>query len=110
MRAKRVEYGAAPEFKGGEKRENPEKTRIIAASSATIPTFENPGATPPGTEPGSPWASPYLANLYHTRNTKHDASSYLALPSEAVFASNATLLALLEMLEDCKPYFLRQSK
>ncbi|KAJ8898220.1 hypothetical protein PR048_003580 [Dryococelus australis] len=37
------------------KREILEKTRRPAASSGTIPTCENPGATPPGIEPGSPW-------------------------------------------------------
>ncbi|KAJ8895034.1 hypothetical protein PR048_000358 [Dryococelus australis] len=31
-----------------------EKTRRLAASSGTIPTCENPGETPPGSEPGSP--------------------------------------------------------
>ncbi|KAJ8887700.1 hypothetical protein PR048_013918 [Dryococelus australis] len=31
----------------------PEKTRRPAASSGTIPTCENPGATPPGIEPES---------------------------------------------------------
>ncbi|KAJ8877457.1 hypothetical protein PR048_021912 [Dryococelus australis] len=33
----------------------PEKARRQAASSSTIPTCENPGAEPPGIEPGSSW-------------------------------------------------------
>ncbi|KAJ8894604.1 hypothetical protein PR048_007268, partial [Dryococelus australis] len=37
------------------KREVPEKTRQPAASPGTIPTYENPGAAPPGIEPGLPW-------------------------------------------------------
>ncbi|KAJ8877551.1 hypothetical protein PR048_022006 [Dryococelus australis] len=36
------------------KREIPEKTRRPAASSGTIPACENPGATPPRIESGSP--------------------------------------------------------
>ncbi|KAJ8881452.1 hypothetical protein PR048_017933 [Dryococelus australis] len=51
-RVKRREYRTAPEFKGGRKREIPKKTRRPAASSGTIPTYENPGVTPPGIEPG----------------------------------------------------------
>ncbi|KAJ8883248.1 hypothetical protein PR048_015089 [Dryococelus australis] len=39
----------------GFKQEIPEKTRRPAASSGTIPTCENPVATPPGIEPGSLW-------------------------------------------------------
>ncbi|KAJ8888040.1 hypothetical protein PR048_007525 [Dryococelus australis] len=39
------EYGAAPELKGGGKREIPEKTRRPTASSGRIPTCENPGVT-----------------------------------------------------------------
>ncbi|KAJ8870916.1 hypothetical protein PR048_027218 [Dryococelus australis] len=50
---KRGEYGAAPECKGGGKRDIPEKTRWPLASSGTIPTRENPGVTWPGTEYGS---------------------------------------------------------
>ncbi|KAJ8868591.1 hypothetical protein PR048_030129 [Dryococelus australis] len=45
--------GTAPECKGGGKRENPEKTRRPAASSGTISTWEGPGATQSGIEPGS---------------------------------------------------------
>ncbi|KAJ8872422.1 hypothetical protein PR048_026026 [Dryococelus australis] len=40
---------------GRGEREIPEKTRLLAASSGTISTRENPGATPSGTELGSPW-------------------------------------------------------
>ncbi|KAJ8895913.1 hypothetical protein PR048_001253 [Dryococelus australis] len=47
------DYGADPDFKGGGKREIPEKTRQPAASSATIPTWGNLGATPPEIEPVS---------------------------------------------------------
>ncbi|KAJ8894910.1 hypothetical protein PR048_000217 [Dryococelus australis] len=50
---KRGEHGAAPECNDGGKRENSEKTRRPAASSGTIPTNGNPGATPPGIESGS---------------------------------------------------------
>ncbi|KAJ8866331.1 hypothetical protein PR048_032174 [Dryococelus australis] len=54
-RVERGVCGAVLKCKGGEKRETPEKTRLPAASYGTIPTFEFPGATPPGHEPGSPW-------------------------------------------------------
>ncbi|KAJ8879799.1 hypothetical protein PR048_020407 [Dryococelus australis] len=37
------------------KREIPEKTRRLAASSSAIPPCENPGVTLPGNEFGSPW-------------------------------------------------------
>ncbi|KAJ8891042.1 hypothetical protein PR048_010551 [Dryococelus australis] len=40
---------------GRGKREIPEETRRPAAWPSTIPTYENPRATQPGTEPGSPW-------------------------------------------------------
>ncbi|KAJ8876047.1 hypothetical protein PR048_023955 [Dryococelus australis] len=49
------EHGAAPDDKGGGKRDVPEKTRRPTASSGTIPPSENPGVTRPGIEPGSPW-------------------------------------------------------
>ncbi|KAJ8882650.1 hypothetical protein PR048_014462, partial [Dryococelus australis] len=52
MRVKRGDLRAVLECKGGE---NPEKTRRPAASSGTIPTSENPGATTPGIEFGSHW-------------------------------------------------------
>ncbi|KAJ8888310.1 hypothetical protein PR048_007797 [Dryococelus australis] len=45
--------GARMQARG--KREYPEKTRRQVASSSTIPTCENSGVNPPGTEPGSPW-------------------------------------------------------
>ncbi|KAJ8874821.1 hypothetical protein PR048_022710 [Dryococelus australis] len=41
-------------IQGRGKQEIPDKTRRLAASSGTIPTCENPGATPPGNKPGSP--------------------------------------------------------
>ncbi|KAJ8882967.1 hypothetical protein PR048_014806 [Dryococelus australis] len=41
-------------MKGREKREIPEKTRRPFASSSTIPTYENPGVSPPGIEPSKP--------------------------------------------------------
>ncbi|KAJ8870166.1 hypothetical protein PR048_029179 [Dryococelus australis] len=47
----RTKSGAGTQGRG--KLEIPEKTRRPAASSATIPTCENTGATPPGVEPGS---------------------------------------------------------
>ncbi|KAJ8889048.1 hypothetical protein PR048_008542 [Dryococelus australis] len=40
-------------MKGRGKREIPEKTRRPAASFGTIPACKNPGATPPGIEPGA---------------------------------------------------------
>ncbi|KAJ8866052.1 hypothetical protein PR048_033576 [Dryococelus australis] len=43
----------APEYKGGGKREIPEKTRRPVASSGTISTCEYPGANPPGIKPVS---------------------------------------------------------
>ncbi|KAJ8867209.1 hypothetical protein PR048_031004 [Dryococelus australis] len=49
------ENGAAPECKGGKKREIPEKTRRPVASFGTIPTCKNPGVTRSGIEPGTPW-------------------------------------------------------
>ncbi|KAJ8875318.1 hypothetical protein PR048_023213 [Dryococelus australis] len=53
------EYGVAPECKGGGKREIPrKKTRLLAASSGTIPTCENSVVARPGIEPGSPWDAP----------------------------------------------------
>ncbi|KAJ8869314.1 hypothetical protein PR048_030888 [Dryococelus australis] len=42
-------------MQGRGKREHSEKTRRQAASSSTNPTCENPGANPPGIEPGSSW-------------------------------------------------------
>ncbi|KAJ8888239.1 hypothetical protein PR048_007726 [Dryococelus australis] len=42
-------------MKGWGEREIPEKTRRPAASSGTIPTYEDPGVTRPGIENGSPW-------------------------------------------------------
>ncbi|KAJ8871386.1 hypothetical protein PR048_027703 [Dryococelus australis] len=42
-------------MRGRGKREISEKTRRPAEKSDTIPTCENPGATPPGIKPGSPW-------------------------------------------------------
>ncbi|KAJ8893539.1 hypothetical protein PR048_006137 [Dryococelus australis] len=46
-------YSNAPDTncKGGGKREIREKTRRPVASFGTVPTCENPGATPPGNEP-----------------------------------------------------------
>ncbi|KAJ8895831.1 hypothetical protein PR048_001170 [Dryococelus australis] len=39
----------------GGKRESPENTNRPAASSGTIPTYENLGVTQPGIKPDSPW-------------------------------------------------------
>ncbi|KAJ8871794.1 hypothetical protein PR048_028134 [Dryococelus australis] len=62
LKADEGECGAAPECEGRGKREIPEKTRRPAASSGTIPTCENPGATPLGIEPGSPrWEAMLIA-------------------------------------------------
>ncbi|KAJ8892252.1 hypothetical protein PR048_004832 [Dryococelus australis] len=47
--------------------EIPEKTFRTAASSGTIPTCENPGATPLGIEPGLPWCE--ASSLAHIRFT-----------------------------------------
>ncbi|KAJ8871224.1 hypothetical protein PR048_027530 [Dryococelus australis] len=41
------------QLRGWGKLEIPEKTQLPAASSGTIPTCENPGATPLGIDPGS---------------------------------------------------------
>ncbi|KAJ8874183.1 hypothetical protein PR048_025025 [Dryococelus australis] len=62
-RAKRGEYAAAPECRGGGKRDVPEKTHRPVASSGTIPTSENPGRVPSGIEAwlalmGSEWPEP----------------------------------------------------
>ncbi|KAJ8869017.1 hypothetical protein PR048_030563 [Dryococelus australis] len=52
-RANRIARNAKVRW-GEEGLEIPEKTRLPAASSGTIPTCENPGMTPQGIEPGSP--------------------------------------------------------
>ncbi|KAJ8870784.1 hypothetical protein PR048_027083 [Dryococelus australis] len=45
------------------------ETRRPAASSGTIPTRENPGATPPGIKPGSPrWEA--TKTLHHNHGTE----------------------------------------
>ncbi|KAJ8867431.1 hypothetical protein PR048_031232 [Dryococelus australis] len=55
VRAKRIEYEAAPECKGRGKREIPEKTRLTSGHRpATIHTCENPGVNRQGTEPEFP--------------------------------------------------------
>ncbi|KAJ8893752.1 hypothetical protein PR048_006352 [Dryococelus australis] len=54
MRVNRGEYGEAPECKGGENGKSPRKPRGPAASPGMISTRENPRATLPGIEPGSP--------------------------------------------------------
>ncbi|KAJ8898047.1 hypothetical protein PR048_003407 [Dryococelus australis] len=51
LRADEGDYGAATECNEGEIHD---KTRRPVASSRTLPTCENPGATPPEVEPGSP--------------------------------------------------------
>ncbi|KAJ8881974.1 hypothetical protein PR048_018462 [Dryococelus australis] len=50
----KTRYRAAPEWKGGRNRRSSRKPSRTAASSDTIPPCKNPGATPPGIEPGSP--------------------------------------------------------
>ncbi|KAJ8894896.1 hypothetical protein PR048_000203 [Dryococelus australis] len=45
---------------------SPKKIRRSTASSGTIPTCENPKATRPGFEPGSPWWEGEQSNLYTT--------------------------------------------
>ncbi|KAJ8881459.1 hypothetical protein PR048_017940 [Dryococelus australis] len=72
-----------------------EKTRQPAASSGTIPTFENPGAIPPGIEPGSSW---WEANaLGHDGNTARLARrSDEALGVRANVASDSPSLLDLE--------------
>ncbi|KAJ8882312.1 hypothetical protein PR048_014114 [Dryococelus australis] len=50
-------------MQGRGKQETPEKTCVPAASSGTIPTCENPAATPPGNEPGAPTSPPTKVNL-----------------------------------------------
>ncbi|KAJ8866863.1 hypothetical protein PR048_032724 [Dryococelus australis] len=63
MWVKRAEYGTAPECKSGGKRGIPGKTLRAAASSGTIPTWENPRVIPPGIEPGSPrWEARLVAS------------------------------------------------
>ncbi|KAJ8877710.1 hypothetical protein PR048_022165 [Dryococelus australis] len=57
----RAGEGGARGVRSGGKREIPEKIRRPAASSGTIPTSENPGATSPGIELCSPGA--YAANI-----------------------------------------------
>ncbi|KAJ8875058.1 hypothetical protein PR048_022948 [Dryococelus australis] len=70
-------------MQGQVKREIPEKTRPLAASSGTIVTCENPGATPPGIEPvnitsiltgvGIGWSSPVLPLLQSDGNPVGDS-------------------------------------
>ncbi|KAJ8897245.1 hypothetical protein PR048_002591 [Dryococelus australis] len=75
------EYGAAPEWMDGVKREILEKTLRPAASSGTITMRENPGATPPGIEPGSPW---------------WDASSLTITPPRLLTVNRALLNSIFE--------------
>ncbi|KAJ8882680.1 hypothetical protein PR048_014492 [Dryococelus australis] len=51
IRARRDGFRATPECKGGETGEILEKTRRIAATSCTIPTYENPGMALAGIHP-----------------------------------------------------------
>ncbi|KAJ8869231.1 hypothetical protein PR048_030803 [Dryococelus australis] len=56
------------EARGWGRREIPEKTRRPVALSGTIPTCGNPGATPPGIEPGSPrWEASSLTTTTSRR-------------------------------------------
>ncbi|KAJ8866102.1 hypothetical protein PR048_033626 [Dryococelus australis] len=55
MRVKRGQHGAAPECEVGGNGRSPKKPARQAASSGTIPTRKNPGATPKGIEHFSPW-------------------------------------------------------
>ncbi|KAJ8870424.1 hypothetical protein PR048_029446 [Dryococelus australis] len=79
------------------KREIIEKTRRKAASSSRIPTFENPGATPPGIEPGSPeWEEldGNLLTLSFPLPGDEDHSFILRLRNSTVMRSFAILLRL----------------
>ncbi|KAJ8866230.1 hypothetical protein PR048_032073 [Dryococelus australis] len=62
----RVQYGVAPECKGGGNPEIREKTRRPAASSGTISANEDPGAAPTRIEPSSRWweASSLTTTIY----------------------------------------------
>ncbi|KAJ8892322.1 hypothetical protein PR048_004902 [Dryococelus australis] len=62
IRVKLGKNGAVPECKGRGKREILEKTRRPTSSSGTVPKGENPGATPPGIEPGSFWYEAIIRN------------------------------------------------
>ncbi|KAJ8876780.1 hypothetical protein PR048_021227 [Dryococelus australis] len=63
-KVKRGQDGATQESKRRGKREISEKTRRPAASSGTVPTCENPGAIPPGLEPGSQrWEASSLTTI-----------------------------------------------
>ncbi|KAJ8875056.1 hypothetical protein PR048_022946 [Dryococelus australis] len=91
---------------GRGKRGIPEKTRLPAASSGTIPTYENPGVTRPGIELGSPWwqASKLTAKpprprgtiqpvqsrspLYRCLRTYVDLNIRLSTPTEALRGLN----------------------
>ncbi|KAJ8873756.1 hypothetical protein PR048_024590 [Dryococelus australis] len=66
-------YEAAPEFKGGGKRETPEKTRLPAASSSTIPASENQGTT-------SSLAEPQFSHI-HTKGGQWRQDRGLPLPT-----------------------------
>ncbi|KAJ8890934.1 hypothetical protein PR048_010443 [Dryococelus australis] len=60
-------------MKGREKRDVPEKTRRPAAFSGTIPTCENPGATRPGIEPGSPWWEARTLSCFKALNAQSNS-------------------------------------
>ncbi|KAJ8872797.1 hypothetical protein PR048_026413 [Dryococelus australis] len=56
-------------MQGRRKREISEKTRRLAPSSGTVLTCKNPGATPPGLEPGSPCWEVSSLDYYSTAET-----------------------------------------
>ncbi|KAJ8888427.1 hypothetical protein PR048_007917 [Dryococelus australis] len=76
--AQRLDPHASPArlpagMQGRGRQDIPEKTRR-AALSGTIPTCDNPGAAPPGIEPGSPWLEATGKGDFptnHVLNTKY---------------------------------------
>ncbi|KAJ8877431.1 hypothetical protein PR048_021885 [Dryococelus australis] len=92
---------AAPECKGGGKREIPEKTRRPATSSGTIPTCENPGVNQPGNQPDSPnWEANRLTaqpprRLTHLKTQPmHDVFVKSSAPSTSFRFSHSKPLSL----------------
>ncbi|KAJ8895257.1 hypothetical protein PR048_000582 [Dryococelus australis] len=78
-------------MKGWEKRDISEKARRLAASSAMIPTCENPGVGWPEIEPGSPWweasrltAQPQIMTL-NAGSFLHDIFSREPLRSREIY-------------------------
>ncbi|KAJ8895470.1 hypothetical protein PR048_000803 [Dryococelus australis] len=90
-------------MKGSVKRKNPEKISGLVTSSGTIPTCENPGATPPGIEPVShKWEVGSLTGFSQgspvSPHFHYCAAPYLALPSSVLKTSTEVRTSLTDMM------------